>query len=247
MQKPCTECAGKRRQDEAKQNIRLVYNLLIAHYGPTNWWPGETPFEIAIGAILTQNTAWTNVERAISNLNSGGLLTPHAILEAPDDTLFAALRPSGYFRIKAQRARAFCAYLLEQYGGDMGAMRKTPTDELREELLAINGIGPETADDILLYACERPVFVVDAYTRRILSRHGLCEPNANYAKLQAFFEDNLDRDLVVFKEYHGLIVYVGKDFCRKTPKCATCPLADLLEPDQPWHVDSGNERSRQAS
>ena len=204
-----------------------------AHYGPTHWWPGDTPFEIAVGAILTQNTAWTNVEKAIANLKRGKLLAPREILEADDDLLHDVLKPSGYFRIKAKRVRSFCSHLAERYGGSMARMAKRPLHELRPELLAVAGIGPETADDILLYACGKPVFVVDAYTRRILSRHGLVKPDIRYEDLRAFFERHLPEDVHLFKEYHGLIVWTGKDFCRSHPKCEGCPLAPVLKRGQP--------------
>lgn len=210
-----------------------IYARLHKHYGPTDWWPGDTPFEIALGAVLTQNTSWSNVERAIANLKRAKLLGPRKILACQDGVLEDALRPSGYFRVKARRVRSFCRYLVKRYRGSMPRMAARPLEELRPELLAVDGIGPETADDILLYACEKPVFVVDAYTRRILSRHGLCPPDIAYEPLRALFENHLAADLHGFKEYHGLIVYTGKDFCRRTPKCGQCPLGPLLKPGQP--------------
>ncbi len=214
---------------QTKAALIDIYERLSRHYGPTDWWPGDTPFEIAVGAILTQNTNWKNVERAIANLKRERLLGPKKILACEDAVLEAALRPSGYFRIKTRRLRNFCRYLVERYRGSMKRLAAQPLDILRAELLAVNGIGPETADDILLYACDKPVFVVDAYTRRIFSRHGLCAPDIAYEPLRALFERNLEPDLHLYKEYHGLIVFVGKDFCRRTPKCAECPLGVLLE------------------
>jgi endonuclease-3 related protein len=202
-------------------------------YGPTGWWPGDTPFEIAVGAILTQNTAWRNVERAIDNLRAQRLLSPRAILRAGDVLLESALRPSGYFRVKTRRLRCFCAHLVDRYGGSMARMARRPTAELRDELLAIHGIGPETADDILLYACGHRVFVVDAYTRRILSRHGHVPSNISYEPLRHWFERQLEPDLDLFREYHALIVYTGKDYCRTRPRCEGCPLAPTLRPGQP--------------
>lgn len=213
--------------------LREIYTRLNQHYGPTDWWPGDTPFEVAVGAVLTQNTAWTNVERAIANLKRARLLSPRKILTCEDGLLEEALRPSGYFRVKARRVRSFCRYLVDRYRGSMARMAARPLDELRPELLAVDGIGPETADDILLYACGKPVFVVDAYTRRILSRHGLCTPGIPYESLRALFEKHLEADLHLFQEYHGLIVFTGKDFCRRTPKCDRCPLAPLLKKGQP--------------
>jgi endonuclease-3 related protein len=204
-----------------------------AHYGPTHWWPGDTPFEVAVGAVLTQNTAWTNVEKAIANLKREELLTPQAFLACPNGRCEEALRPSGYFRVKAQRLRNFCAYLVERYDGYMAAMARQPLETLRPELLAVNGIGPETADDILLYACDKPVFVIDAYTRRILHRHGLLPEPLPYEDLRTLFERHLPRDLALFQEYHGLIVFTGKDFCRRRPQCAGCPLQPLLKKGEP--------------
>jgi len=216
-----------------KEILDTMYRRLAAHYGPTHWWPGETAFEIAVGAVLTQNTAWTNVEKAVDNLRQADLLDPEALLACPKPTLETALRPSGYFRVKTKRLQGFCQYVVERYGGSMARMAAQPLADLRAELLAVNGIGPETADDILLYACGKPVFVVDAYTRRVFGRHGLVPPDISYDDLQAVFEDHLDPDLALFKEYHGLIVFVGKDFCRRTPKCGACPLGPLLEGGQP--------------
>lgn len=216
-----------------KRALRSIFRRLEAHFGPTGWWPGDTPFEIAIGAILTQNTAWSNVEKAIANLKRERLLHIQRIVAAPDDVLEAALRPSGYFRVKAKRVRGFCHYLLDNYGGSMARMAKQPLESLRPELLAVHGIGPETADDILLYACHKPVFVVDTYTRRILSRHGLVAPTIGYEALRAVFEANLPADDVLFKEYHGLIVLTGNRYCRATPRCEECPLRPMLKPGQP--------------
>lgn len=218
---------------KTSDTLRLFYDQMAAHYGPTHWWPGDTPFEICIGAILTQNTAWTNVEKAIANLKREQLLTPRAILAADQGTLETALRPSGYFRQKAVRVRGFARHLVDHYGGSVARMAKRPLAELRHELLALHGIGPETADDILLYACEKPVFVVDAYTRRILSRHGLAPGDIQYEPLRRLFEEHLEADVAYFKEYHGLIVWTGKDFCNSHPKCAGCPLEPLLKRGQP--------------
>ena len=204
-----------------------------AHYGATGWWPGDTPFEIAVGAVLTQNTAWTNVEKAIDNLKREKLLGARAIVECPLDRLESALTPSGYFRVKARRLRSFCGYLLARYGGSMRRMQRQPLESLRPELLEVHGIGPETADDILLYACGKRVFVVDAYTRRIFSRHGIVDPNVPYEDLRRFFEMNIEPDLRLYSEYHALIVYVGKDYCRRVPRCAACPLGPTLKKGQP--------------
>jgi endonuclease-3 related protein len=206
---------------------------MAVRYGRTGWWPGETPFEIAVGAILTQNTAWSNVEKAIANLKAGGLMSPRAILSAGDSILEDALRPSGYFRVKSGRLRSFCRHLQGHYGGSMRRMARRPAKELRKELLGIHGIGPETADDILLYACGHPVFVVDAYTRRIMSRHGHVPAKIGYEELRELFEQNLAADTEFYREFHALIVYTGKDHCRSRPRCEGCPLAPTLRPGQP--------------
>ena len=213
-----------------KNRLRMFYEHMAAHFGTTHWWPGDSPFEIAIGAILTQNTAWTNVEKAIENLKRDKLLDPEKMVSSAKERLEEALRPSGYFRVKAERVRIFCRYLLETYGTQAPMTRMAERDwpVLRHELLALNGIGPETADDILLYACGKPVFVVDAYTRRIFGRHGFVPHTIKYEELRAFFERHMTPDIHVYKEYHGLIVWTGKEFCRRSPKCEQCPLAALL-------------------
>lgn len=211
-----------------QQSLQDIYERLETYFGPTHWWPANSPFEITVGAILTQNTAWTSVEKAIANLKREKLLSPSKILACGSERLEAALRPSGYFRLKAERLRCFCRYLVDGYRGSVKRMARRPLAELRPELLGVKGIGPETADDILLYACGKPVFVVDAYTRRILSRHGLVDENIKYEDLRALFETHLKRDVKMFQEYHGLIVFTGKDFCRRKPRCEECPLGPLL-------------------
>lgn len=208
--------------------LQAYYRDLRRHFGPSGWWPGDSPFEIAVGAVLTQNTAWTNVEKAIANLKAARLLSPKAILDAPLDELQAAVRPSGYFRVKAGRLRSFCRYLVDTYNGSMARMARVPLERLRPELLGVHGIGPETADDILLYACHKPVFVVDAYTRRILVRHGLVPRTIAYEPLRHHFESNLPADVELFKDYHAQIVYTGKHYCRTKPNCMECPLKNHL-------------------
>jgi len=195
---------------------------LRAH-GPQHWWPGDSKFEIMVGAVLTQNTAWSNVEKAIANLKHAGALSPQAILEAPAKRLAGWLRPSGYFNVKARRLKALCRWLVEQGGiRRLSAMR---TPELRDALLAVHGVGPETADDILLYAFERPVFVIDAYTRRIFGRLGVAEARGDYETLRRLFETRFGPQTRVFNEYHALIVAHGKDVCRPKPRCERCCLA----------------------
>jgi endonuclease-3 related protein len=206
--------------------FREIHDTLYAAFGPQDWWPADSPFEVAVGAVLTQNTAWTNVERAIANLREAGLLDPAALHHAPDDELAAHIRPAGYFNIKAQRLKALCRFLRESADGDLERLAEEKTDDLRERLLGVKGVGEETADSILLYALDRPVFVVDAYTRRIFERLGLLEPGLSYGAIQQRFQAELPRDRTLFNEYHALIVALGKDHCKPKPRCGTCPLRD---------------------
>ncbi|MBI5782876.1 MAG: endonuclease III domain-containing protein, partial [Gammaproteobacteria bacterium] len=188
------------------------------------WWPGDSAFEIMVGAVLTQNTAWTNVERAITNLKQAKALSPEAIVKAHPKRLAAWLRPSGYFNIKAKRLKALCRWLMEQ--GGVRKIAKLPTNDLRHALLNVHGIGPETADDILLYAFTRPVFVIDAYTRRIFTRLGLIAGDEHYEALRGLFENGLGSSVSLFNEYHALIVVHGKDVCKKRPLCGNCSLTE---------------------
>ncbi len=204
--------------------LREIHDRLLAAWGPQGWWPAETPFEVAVGAILTQNTNWRNVERAIAALREGGLLEAHALREADEAQLQALIRPAGFFRQKAHRLRVLAGFWLDSGGAEALAAR--PLAPLRRELLALHGIGPETADSILLYALEKPVFVVDAYTRRIFSRLGLCAPDAGYDALQRMFMQALPADAPLFNEYHALIVELAKRHCRVRPRCEGCPLAE---------------------
>lgn len=217
-----------------KHALTDIYTRLSKHYGPTHWWPGDSPFEVAVGAILTQNTAWSNVEKAIVNLKRERLLTPRRMFEAPLAKLEDAVRPSGYYRQKAERLRIFCAFLLKGYRGRMSQLAARPLAELREALLSLKGIGPETADDMLLYACDKPIFVVDAYTIRIFHRAGLVTEDVRYEALQRLMHEYLPATLHVYKEYHGLLVWTGKDYCRKAPRCAGCPLALTGIPGGPF-------------
>lgn len=203
--------------------LRGIYDTLFDAYGPQHWWPGDTPFEIMVGAVLTQNTAWSNVERAIANLHEAGCMNARAIVDCGHDELAERLRPSGYFNIKAKRLRAFCQWLIDSGGESTLALR--PLDQLRTDLLAVHGVGPETADDILLYAFERPVFVIDAYTRRIFARLGLLiDPAVSYEHLRQAFETALEPDVDMFNEYHALIVRHAKVACAKRPRCDQCVL-----------------------
>lgn len=202
-----------------------IYRRLYEHFGPQSWWPGETPFEVMIGAVLTQNTSWTNVEKAIDNLKRAGVLSLARLSELPVDLLAEYIRPAGYFNIKAVRLQNLLTKIGERYSGSLDAMLEEETEELRRVLLSVKGIGPETADSILLYAAERPVFVVDAYTYRILLRHELIPEDFGYDDLQQLFMDNLESDVRLFNEYHALLVCAGKEFCKKSaPKCSVCPL-----------------------
>ncbi len=201
-----------------------IYELLHEAFGPQHWWPGETPFEVITGAILTQNTSWTNVEKAIANLKAAGCLSPEALYRIELSRLAELIRPAGYYNIKAKRLKTFLEWLFDSYGGNLANLEPVATSRLREELLAIKGVGRETADSILLYALGRPVFVVDAYTARIAVRHGLIEPDADYEQLRELFESNLPQDTQLFNEYHALLVRAGKEFCRPKARCPGCPL-----------------------
>ncbi|RUM88825.1 MAG: endonuclease III domain-containing protein [Thermodesulfatator sp.] len=210
--------------------LQEIFERLYRHFGPQKWWPAETPFEVCVGAILTQNTNWRNVERAIGNLKRHGLLSPEGLYRLSEGELAEFIRPAGYFRVKARRLKAFVQWLLENYEGNLENLRGKDTEELRRELLEIPGIGPETADSILLYALERPVFVVDAYTRRILLRHGLVTEEADYHDIQEFFMKNLPLEVSLYNEYHALFVVCGKHYClSRRPYCESCPLKDLDE------------------
>ncbi len=202
------------------RRLRRVYSQLLSYYGPQDWWPADTPFEVMVGAILTQNTAWTNVEKALASLIRENLLEPGVIIAAPQPQLAACLRPSGYFNIKAKRLQSFCHWYLRS--GGFEALQSRGTETLRRDLLTVNGIGPETADDILLYAFERPVFVIDAYTRRIFSRLGMIAGDEDYEALRAWFEQALGADVALFNEYHALIVAHAKEACRPRPLCERC-------------------------
>jgi len=202
-----------------------LYHRLFDHFGPQYWWPAETPFEVMVGAILTQNTAWTNVEKAIANLRESDALSVDAIVAAEPAQLAEWLRPSGYFNIKAKRLQSFCHWYVEQGGYE--TLQKLDTKALRHALLAVHGVGAETADDMLLYAFERPLFVVDAYTRRLFTRLGLIEGGEGYEHLRQLVEDHFGRGMrqtKLFNELHALIVAHAKVFCLKRPKCKGCPL-----------------------
>jgi endonuclease-3 related protein len=210
-------------------SVRRYYDVLFAAHGPQHWWPGRTAFEIIVGAILTQNTSWSNVEIALRNLRREELLTPRAIERVSLARLGRLIRSSGYFRQKAKKLKYFVRFVRSEYGGSLNRMFRDSTVILRERLLAVHGIGPETADAILLYAGKHPVFVVDAYTRRMLERHSLAAPTQSYEEIRQLFERNLPAAAPLYNEFHALIVRNGKEYCRTNdPRCSECPLHSLL-------------------
>ncbi|KUK27326.1 MAG: HhH-GPD family protein [Acetothermia bacterium 64_32] len=205
-----------------------IYQRLLSAYGPQGWWPGESRFEVMVGAILTQATAWRNVERAIERLKAAGALSPEKLASLSEEELAELVRPAGFFRQKTRRLRALLR-LIRQHG-DVEGLLSLPAGELRRKLLALPGIGPETADSILLYAAGYPVFVVDAYTKRILHRLGLLpDEKAGYEEVQELFEKELPRDPKLYGEYHALLVRHAKDHCRTRPRCPGCPLAPVCK------------------
>jgi endonuclease-3 related protein len=204
-----------------------IYHKLYRAFGPQHWWPGDSPFEIAIGAILTQNTNWANVEKAIGNLKKKMVLNSTSIYKMKIERLASLIRPAGYFNIKAGRLKSFINFLMSEYHGSMKRMRSEEMHTLRTKLLNVHGIGPETADSILLYALNKPVFVTDAYTRRVLSRHNIIKHDAGYDHIQNLFQSTMEKDAVLFNEYHALFVKLGKTYCRKKPLCQGCPLKGI--------------------
>ncbi|MHC4637551.1 MAG: endonuclease III domain-containing protein [Planctomycetota bacterium] len=209
------------------ETLTEIYQLLFERFDAQHWWPGQTQFEIIAGAILTQNTNWGNVEKAIANLKSADLLRPAKLRDMEVSELGELIRPAGYYNIKAKRLKNFVGWLFDNYNGELTELESVDTEQLRTELLGVKGIGRETADSILLYALNRAVFVVDAYTARVTIRHGLIEPEADYEQLRELFESNLPEDAQMFNEYHALLVRVGKEFCKPKAKCAGCPLEKL--------------------
>uniref|UniRef100_A0A7V5XF37 Endonuclease III domain-containing protein n=1 Tax=Thermodesulfobacterium geofontis TaxID=1295609 RepID=A0A7V5XF37_9BACT len=208
-----------------------IYEKLFAHFGPQNWWPADTPFEICVGAILTQNASWKNVKKAIDNLKKKDLLDPFKLYDIPLETLSQIIKPSGFYNIKAKRLKNFVKFLVEKYQGDLKFLFSKGLEKAKEELFSIKGLGKETVDSILLYAGNFPIFVVDAYTYRILHRHSLAPEEATYEEIQALFMENLPRDPQLFNEFHALLVACGKNFCKKKdPLCETCPLKSINIP-----------------
>lgn len=213
---------------EAAARLQEIFDRLYRYFGPRHWWPAETPFEVIVGAILTQNVAWKNVEKAIANLKGAGLLTPEAMMRARPEELEPHIRPTGYYRVKARKLKAFIDYLQERYGGSLEVMFAQPLDRLRAEILDVFGIGLETADAILCYAGNYPIMVMDAYTRRVFSRLGFFKEKATYQEMQDFFMANLPRDNRLYNEYHALIDGLANQIClKKKPACNRCPLVEL--------------------
>ena len=208
--------------------LHEVYERLLQHYGPQHWWPADSPLEVMLGAILTQNTSWKNVEKALKNLREADLMDASRLLAVAPAELEELLRPAGYFRQKVARIRNLLKLLFDRYQGELTRMFATDLETLRQELLALNGIGPETADSILLHAAGKPSFVIDTYTNRVMKRHGWIEYEADYHAMKDHFESTLERDVALYNEFHALLVRVGNQHCRKTPDCENCPLQPLL-------------------
>ena len=217
-----------------------VYNSLCDRYGPQHWWPGDGPLQVILGAILTQFTAWANVEKALSNLKEAGVMSIEAIRDIPDERLAALLRPSGTFNAKARKVKAFVSHLVENHGGDVDRLLSQKPAMLRRELLSIYGIGEETADDILLYAAEVPSFVIDAYTRRIMQRLGLAPERQSYHDYQELFHGGLPQDTTLYNEYHALLDRHAKETCRTRPLCAGCCLREVCPTGQAAYVDTSS-------
>ncbi len=217
-----------------EEKLKNIYSKLFDSFGPQRWWPGDTPFEVAVGAVLTQNTNWGNVEKAIANLKKANALCPVAIDRMSGSRLAELIRPSGYYNVKAARLKALVSFIMTEYQGNIERMKNADPEKLRKRLLQVNGIGQETADSILLYAAGIPFFVIDAYTRRMLSRHGILSAGAEYEDFQGLFHGSLTRSPALYNEYHALIVKAGKTFCRpRDPLCGDCPLSEkgvLLAP-----------------
>ncbi len=209
----------------SNDRYQQIYDILNAHYGDQNWWPAESPFEVMVGAVLVQNTAWENASSAVSALKQAGLMSAEAIAGTAPDTLAACIVSSGYFNIKARRLIALCKWLVQQ--GGIQSLQQQTLCSLRKELLSVHGIGPETADDILLYALHKPVFVIDAYTRRLFSRLGLVHGDLGYEDIRQCFETALEKDVAMFNQYHALIVIHAKTVCMKRPDCEACCLTGI--------------------
>jgi endonuclease-3 related protein len=213
-----------------KKRIQIIYELLLDSFGPQKWWPAETPFEVIVGAILTQQTSWKNVEKAIRNLKRNDLLSPFSLYALPIEELKSQIRPSGFYNVKAERLKDFLKVFVEEFNGKIANLKKEDKEKLRIRLLKIKGLGRETVDSILLYALDKEVFVVDAYTFRIFKRNGIID-SENYEELRSLVEESLSEKgaetLSKFKEMHALIIELGKKFCKKVPQCNRCPLKEI--------------------
>ena len=218
--------------------LQAAYTALFDHFGPQHWWPAETVFEVIVGAVLTQNTSWKNVDRALENLRAAGVLHLEGLRGLHHEELAELIRPAGYFRLKARRLRNLLDLIHERHDGSLERFLATDLQTLREQLLGVNGIGPETADSILLYAAEKPTFVIDAYTHRVAKRHGWVEQERDYHGLKEYFEAALPQEVPLYNEYHALLVRVGHEFCKPTPRCEHCPLRPLLPDGGPLEPDS---------
>jgi endonuclease-3 related protein len=224
VDKPSTLNWEHKTDSQTGQQLMEMFDLLLTHFGVQDWWPAETELEVMVGALLTQNTNWKNVEKAIENLKRKGMLTLEALGSVDREELAQAIRPAGYFNIKSKRLKNLIHFVSDHTSGDLSSFLEQDLQTLRQGLLSVKGIGPETADSILLYAAKQPIFVIDAYTHRILSRHGMCEEQAAYHELQELFMDHLPDDSSLFNEFHALIVQAGKTYCRRKPLCSRCPL-----------------------
>jgi len=215
--------------ESVKNLLEEIYHRLFEEYGPQHWWPGETPFEVMIGAVLTQSAAWKNVETAITNLKTAGFMSPAALREKPPEKIAPLIRSAVYYNVKSRKLKALVAYIGNACGDDLDSLFEKDAAQLRNELLAVWGVGDETADSILLYAANKPVFVIDAYTRRILSRISIQPENDTYSGWQSLFMNNLPTDVTIFNEYHALLVHLGKEICRPKPLCYSCPLSNICQ------------------
>lgn len=216
------------RRKPTREALLKIYRALLQHFGHRHWWPGETSFEVIVGAVLTQNTAWKNVEKAIVNLKRENVLSLSALHRISESRLARLIRPAGYFNVKAGRLKNVIEFLRHKSGGNLNVMFKEKIGRLRRDLLEVNGVGEETADSILLYAGEKPVFVVDAYTKRVFERHRYLKGGEKYQQIQNMFMNLLPKSAELYNDYHAQIVEVGKDYCRKTPLCDDCPLRPYL-------------------
>ena len=209
----------------SRRELMQIYRRLYRHFGDLEWWPGDSPLEISVGAILTQNTAWTNVEKAIRQLKQARALSVGALARMSHRRLARLIKSSGYFNVKARRLKNFISFVENRYGGSLKKLLRQKSDRLRAELLSVNGVGPETADSIVLYAAKKPIFVIDAYTKRIFSRHGVLPHDKSYDEFQTLFTKLLPASVPLYNQYHAMLVNVGNEFCRRKPHCDGCPLS----------------------